>query len=699
MDMPPPEARARRLPHYTGPYERWIFSAALGRPFAFPAISDGPDRYYGALTEGALVPARMGAAPPNALRLPPLWNPQDEALAAVPFAVHRNGATLPEVDGEGPAPGIELTLSGPSATTEGMRPRYRVSYPVADQSWVADYDLHHPPEGWVAPATPPKVIVGIIDDGIPFAHRAFLDGAGRSRISHCWLQSAAAPNRRAAVPFGREFTNAEIDSLRAQYPDETQLYREAGGIDAGLPDLGLHLRGRASHGAHIAGICAGNDPRVSGPVSGDDIQIIAVQLPNTVAWDTSGFGKETYMLSALHYILNRARQIAAQYPDGPAELPLIVNFSYGWSANRHDGGATMERAFQQLLTRRKAIQPATALNMPMGNNFEKRMHAQITRADLDNDRQSLGWWLSPDDMTSSYLEIWFPKGFDPRGSRITVQPPLGCALDEAATITLRRDAGESGGGDPRRFADVRMGGDVIGQLSADKHFNERWRVLLALIPTGYAQGAMRRAPAGEWRLGLKLPGLRQAEAVHVWLQRDDDPGVLRSGGRQSHLVALEPDANGGAEQTEDGQGGRGRLGMVRGFGTFNGISSSAAVTRVAGYDLSTRLPSRYSGAGGLRQVADRLQPWGVGPAFAAPADQGQFRPGLPSIGILSGSGVRLQGTSAAAACATRWMADNVAKGRALTEGLDPLQMPSDPEEMDSRTAKRAARLGAGWVRW
>ena len=42
----------------------------------------------------------------------------------------------------------------------------------------------------------------------------------------------------------------------------------------------------------------------------EEIRIIAVQLPNTIALDTSGFGKDMYMLSAFHYIFHRADIIA-----------------------------------------------------------------------------------------------------------------------------------------------------------------------------------------------------------------------------------------------------------------------------------------------------------------------------------------------------------------------------------------------------
>ena len=118
-------------------------------------------------------------------------------------------------------------------------------------------------DDWVVPETKPTAIVAVIDDGIPFAHHAFLDTNDRTRMSHVWLQSAKA-DERGAVPFGRELMNGNINALRASMgPDENLIYRTAGAIDPAMPELGHHMRRQATHGSHIAGMCAGNDSRLS----------------------------------------------------------------------------------------------------------------------------------------------------------------------------------------------------------------------------------------------------------------------------------------------------------------------------------------------------------------------------------------------------------------------------------------------------
>lgn len=659
----------RRIDSYAGPYERWVFSQELGRPYAFPAISTGTSKYFTALLEGGeALPVGDGIK----TRTPPLWNPIGSPRAVTPFAFydpHADGVPEPDDNHIG------------QLLENGLGPRYRVNFPITKTAWTKKYKPDDAMENWVPPTTAPKAIVAVIDDGIPFAHQAFLDAAGRSRISHIWLQSAEAKTE-AAVPFGRELVNSKIDTLRTNAGgDEDRVYRSAKAIDPDMPELGHHLRRHATHGSHVAGMCAGNDPRLSSHPMGDDVQIIAVQLPNTIAWDTSGFGKEMYMLSALHYIFDRARAIAAHYaadPADPQELPLIVNFSYGWSASRHDGGSEMELAIEELLSERKTLQPATAIVMPSGNNFSNDMHGQITDANMVGGSYDFGWQVLPDDRTSSYLELWLPEDLDPAGYSAHVTPPAGSALAMGGQIDISADP-DLEHGDPRRFTELEMDGQNIGQLSVDQHRGNRWRVMLALIPTVYMSGQNRRAPAGMWKVEVRQnagQALRPDQQINVWVQRDDDPASLRTGGKQSRLVDLAPDTTPKHPLKHYTHG----LGFVRGFGCMNGVGSAPSVTRVAGYVHGTGRPCLYSGSSGLTLNADGTTiPWGADTTISAVGDQSMALGGTRSIGVRSGSGTRLSGTSGAAPAVSRLMAINAAAGRDLTSGLDG-RLPIDVVE-------------------
>jgi len=692
----PPE---QQIDRYTGPYERWIFSPELGRPFAFPAISEGNSGFFTALMEGS---EELPSHPDLVTRKPPLWNPLSRTRAVTPFAFHDASGAITRSDTD---LARLLSVAGPQTAATDIEPRFRVNFPVSPQAWTPTYRTAKSMKDWAAPGTAPKAIIAVIDDGIPFAHRAFLDAQGRSRMSHVWLQSGRARSE-AAVPFGRELMNTEIDALRANCGDDEDLiYRTAGAIDSSLPELGLNIRRQATHGAHIAGMCAGNDTRLSSHPLGDDIQIIAVQLPNTIAWDTSGFGKEMYMLSALHYVFDRARAIAAQYatdPGTPEELPLIVNFSYGWSASRHDGQSEMELAIQELLSERQTLQPASAIVMPTGNNFDTDMHGQITANDMAKGAYTFGWKLPPDDHTSSYLEIWLPEGMNPADYTVSVRPPAGHTLSAGGSIPISADASlAGGGGDPRRFSELETGNETIGQLSADKHRGSCWRVLLAMIPTVFTRGCSRRTPAGLWKITLHRNGgavLEEDQQINIWVQRDDDPAALNTRGRQSKLVDLACNAQNPEapwRQYSD------TLGFIRGYGCTNGVASSPAVTRVAGYVASTARPSQYSGSSGVtRDTCGTSRFWGAPTTLIAVADESRMLSGTLSIGVRSGSGTRLAGTSGAAPAASRCMVINAAAGRPLFSRMEgPLPFPTREREGATPTMllKHQARAGHNTV--
>lgn len=654
-----------RIDRYTGPYERWIFSQELGRPFAFPAIRTGPSTHITALMEGE---GRLADTEDLEIRVPPLWR---EAPQITPFAMW-NRSLHPETDPAQEDAELARCLNALNCT------RYRLNMPIDPATWPTTYVQGAMPADWHRPKVKPRVIIGVIDDGIPFLHRAFRDSAGDTRMSLCWLQAARAESS-AAVPFGREITGQQIDGLRTAHgTDEIRAYRAAHAIDRDLPEMDTVLMHHATHGAHIAGISAGNDPFVGAAALPDDAAIIAVQLPNTIAWDTSGFGKEMMMLSAIEYVFNRARMIAEAF-ESP-ELPLVINFSYGWSANRHDGQSSFERAVEQLITERRKVQPRTELVMPTGNNFANDMHARFASVDSPDGTYRLGWQLKPDDRTSSYLEIWLPPQSNPQGWTVTVSPPPGSDPALQTVIPVSADP-QLEDGDPRRFVEIESGGQNIGQLSADRHLGNRWRIMLAMIPTAGGLGAGRRTPVGLWTITIATATdpLGPDQHIDIWVQRDDDPTQLGTGGQQSHLVDL-------ARPKPPRPLAPAPLTPVRGYGCLNGIGTAPSVFRVAGYMQSTGQPTRYSGSAslaidgtGTARVDANL------PAATATADQGWFRPGLPSIGVLSGSGARIIGTSAAAATATRLIALNFLADRPGHEGFDTLYQDA---ETDAQTLAR-----------
>lgn len=151
---------------------------------------------------------------------------------------------------------------------------------------------------------------------------------------------------------------------------------------------------------------------------------------------------------------------------------------------------------QELLSQRKKLQANSAIVMPTGNNFANDMYGQITTAEMSDTGYAFGWQVLPNDRTSSYLEMWLPEGMDPSEFTVHISPPAGYELTNECSIPISADPSCADGaphiGDPRRFSELEMNGENIGQLSADKHRNNRWRVMLALIPTRNVADQTRR---------------------------------------------------------------------------------------------------------------------------------------------------------------------------------------------------------------
>src|SRR5262249_43189308 len=158
-----------------------------------------------------------------------------------------------------------------------------------------------------------------------------------------------------------------------------------------------------AHGAHVMDLATGYSvERDEKPA--EDIRIIGVQLPNLVTMDTSGVGKDMYLLSAFHYIFERADRIAAGY--GIDRPRLVINFSYGSFGGPHDGKLDIEAALGDLIQLRRDKRGPTALVLPAGNSFLDCMHATIREAGFANpDREArLRWRLQPADRTPNFLE-------------------------------------------------------------------------------------------------------------------------------------------------------------------------------------------------------------------------------------------------------------------------------------------------------
>ena len=560
---------------------------------------------------------------------------------------------------------------GPGATLPpGTTSRFRMNFPIRDEAVnpALPIDAPVPSRDPALGGAAPKVILAIIDLGIPFAHANFRHpGSDKTRIDYCWSQSAPATGSGSGsdpVLFGREFTRDAIDALVTSHTgDEEAIYGAADLLSRpdGPP---MPLSRAASHGAHCLDLMAGNWPAASAA----EARIIAVDLPSSSVWETSGFGKDMFILAAMHYIFDRADLIRQSY--GCADLPLVINISYGHSGGAHDGSSLIEAALAEMVAFRNALAPTT-LVMPSANLFQDRLFAHLTDRHFSPDPAHPGtrvarlqWFAPPNDRTSSFLECWYPPGTPPRQIRLEVSPPL--SAPAARTDDIVPDAAGFG------KTPIRVGGKVVGHLTKDHHRGSRRRAMVLLAPTETFASPQElmvgadqygTAPAGLWTLTFRLPAsasLPETAApgviggIQCRIQHDTSYGQGNTGARQSYFVDPldQPYAPEGhlsrVDQTANGA-------MLRRFGSLNGMATAAGTLVVGGFTTASGKAADYSGAV-LTSPADPFVAIGPQIDLSLPSERSRLLPGMIAAGTRSATTVAASGTSSASPQAARLLA-------------------------------------------
>jgi hypothetical protein len=640
--------------HVVGPYESWILGAGRAYDFAqlYPRSVPADLRFSGVmqnrrLASGQIVKVKNGDGTKTRAIAPTIWSGSDSSYAPVLLVA------IPDLAGFG-------TLQAPQDAT------FRAGYPLLPDTCDDSFD------GTTAgteidptvDATKPIVIVACIDDGIPFANRAFGD-----RIDYCWTQSGLSRGD-GTVLFGREFTGSQTAGLKiAHGGDEDALYAAAGVQGGGVRPNGPLTRA-VSHGGHVMDL-------LTGGVDDPQVRVIAVDLPTAATWDTSGFGKGAFVLSAMHYIFDRAERIAAAYGTGP--LPVVINLSYGTSGGPHDGTAQIEAAMDNLIEARRSQAP-TALVMPSGNQHLDRMHA----ACAFTGETTLNWRVQPCDRTSSFVELWLPQGADASAYDIDLIAPNG---DITATL--------KGGSAPLMVKPIRKDAQTIGELSLENR-NARARFLVALAPTEMLQGHLPTAQGGKWQIKLRRDA-GQTGRVMAWIQRDIDYGGGETGARQSYF---DDPANPlfddkGNIRTDDNS-----MSNIRRYGSFNGMASGRT-SLVVGGTVETTAKGDSLRATVFSSTGPQTDAGNMTVDASAVCDASTISLGLRASGTRSGAQAVLRGTSMAApqvarALATAFLSTSNSFAAGFSASNYKELLSSDPKWRPMPIPNQQ-RLGAGEI--
>ena len=230
----------------------------------------------------------------------------------------------------------------------------------ADKAWDGtNYGL---PQGY----TGQGVVVGLIDDGIQFNHRAFLDDNGNTRVKAVYLPNASSANG------GTKATIDGVQLMGYQYTTPSQI------ANLTCDDTG------ESHGTHTSGIAAGSHV---GNYSG-----MAPEADLILAGCGSSLTDNAIMSSA-KYIGWYAQQLGK---------PCVISISLGSDIGPHDGMSLISRAYSEVANTYGAV-----ILLAAGNEADILGHAHKTlSSDGDyiavTNNVSGGWWGS----ATGACDIW-----------------------------------------------------------------------------------------------------------------------------------------------------------------------------------------------------------------------------------------------------------------------------------------------------
>jgi hypothetical protein len=513
------------------------------------------------------------------------------------------------------------------------------------------------------PAAPPdggfagSILIGVIDDGCPFAAAQFLSGPAATRVRAIWDQNQG----REPIPvvdssgnsclfgrtlsgfnYGLEFQRASVSATSSGALKQVGLNEwialhtsSTGGIDESgcYEDAGFStLRFRESHGAHVMDLCAGLVPpssrlsqdRLDPPTwsAGSDIasaaDIVFVQFPDNCIRDATGVWLKAYVVDGIRYILSCANKEEVK--------TVIINISYGPTTGAHDGTSVLEQALTTLVEECDAAGlPKLQIVLAAGNSYLTEGHAVFTAGNAEPASVKWVWRLPPDNTALCFAEVWTTRG-QARNVSVTLTSPSGVSYTSTAAAA---PAGVEG---------------PIAWINEDS----MWR--LHVEPT---VGSGVAAEHGDYM--IEVAGIPQNAEVHAYVARTDPNMDVFTGAKLSYFVDPDWERTRSAEAGctyVDGEFDKAGS-LVSRYGTLNGIATGEdqSIHVAGGYILANGRKSTYSSAGPARSGPRK------GPDNLMVGDESCALQGILGGGNRSGIVFRLVGTSAAAPQLARWIAD------------------------------------------
>lgn len=521
------------------------------------------------------------------------------------------------------------------------------------------------------------ILLCVVDTDIALCHDRFRDANGKSRVLACWhmdgVHNAAAPGQAGLVPLGREIHRAEIVSAMAQGDEDAAA--TALGLNPAVGGTYINQTTTAGHGTHVLDIAAGTDPADNSPKAQamrDRVKVLAVILPPDTVLGASGTFLHPYARLALHWVEQRTHELQA-VANGATTLPVVINMSYGMAAGPKDGAQPLHAQIRAMLA---GFDGHAWMLMPAGNDNLERISAAI-RPDPGGEAAELTWHVTPQDLYSTYAELWVDA--PPGDLTLTLTAP------GAPSLTLRPDTEATA-----CYSLMKPGNTLpLARIyPLGENLQGKAGYLVCVAPTLSHIPGRAAAPAGAWRIGAQSAAGDQRR-ITVGLQSERP---MAGFGRNCHPAYLDApgyrlfDDTGDEMDTysADGQDNEPLTtgAQLRRKGTLNAMAVRSGAKIIGGHNSATQQPMGYSASG------DDHDGTGYFPSVSLPASASQALPGLLAAGRCSGGVVRAQGTSFAAALAARhvlnWLLDAPPGAAAATVLVPP-------------SGAKATKIGRGMI--
>lgn len=527
-------------------------------------------------------------------------------------------------------------------------------------------------------------IAAVIDDSFNFMNRRFTYRADEklvSRFAKVWVQDADHGDQKS-MRYGRVLDASDITQMIRDVEAgkaEEEVLEEAGLIsDMDKNYLPSAMRGRWSHGTHIADLFAGLPPD---HVQARGTALLAVQLPPMATYDTSGLTLTGVVMDAIEFTFKHAEAMSKEV-DRP--LPLVLNFSYGFTGGPRTGRTMLEQKLFDMAKEYKAVcktefgtTPDVDLVIPCGNSRLSQTHV-IARETGGEITLKTAFRVQPNDETSSFLELWAPTGT--KNFRFTFEAPGAepltgeCELDEIGMT------GETSDERGKIAFNLMRDGQVVARVRHDRPFDKAetskypldylHRFVVSIAPTQPLDDSDAAAPHGLWRCAITCDAPEDT-AIEGWILRDERVAPTPPRGRQAYFE----DA-GAAESTFDDCGALGPLDFANspqsrdrtisnmastGFGMKDVMGPNVHIVAgvFAGPDPADT-PYKLISDEIMGQITSASKRSGTVPYSATWKEQGPPSTeygycdargpisGLPGEGVREGASIRLNGTSVAA---------------------------------------------------